>query len=290
MSAFTGHRSRPCTTSSSTFSPISRRSSMREIGQHLAEIEHLRPQRLPAREGQQLPHQARGAVGVLLDLHDVLEGRIGRLVRVEQEVGRHHDGGQHVVEVVRDAAGELADRFPSSAAGRTGSPARAARWSRAHRRSRPRRRARSSSTARDVEARRSARRSPLERGVDRRDLALPVGGLARSRLPAPRGRARRRRRGSSGLRPAPSLSTPGTCARTARWCARSCPALSTVAIAIGVIVEEAHEAHFGGALRIGAVAARAVEHQRARGAGRAVGAERDLVEQPHRHACGRRGS
>ena len=82
-----------------------------EVGQHLAEIEHLRPQRLPAREGQQLPHQARGAVGVLLDLHDVLEGRIGRLVRVEQEIGRHHDGGQHIVEVVRDAAGELADRL-----------------------------------------------------------------------------------------------------------------------------------------------------------------------------------
>ena len=81
-----------------------------EVGQRLAEIEHLRPQRLAARERQQLPHQARGAVGVLLDLHDVLERGIGRLVRVEQEVGRHHDGGEHVVEVVRDAAGELADR------------------------------------------------------------------------------------------------------------------------------------------------------------------------------------
>ena len=89
----------------------------RQVVQRLAEIEHLRPQRLLARERQQLPHQARGPVGVLLDLHDVLEGRIGRLVRVEQEVGRHHDGGQHVVEVVRDAAGELADRSPSSAAG-----------------------------------------------------------------------------------------------------------------------------------------------------------------------------
>ena len=32
-------------------------------------------------------------------------------MRVEQEVGRHHDGGEHVVEVVRDAAGELADRL-----------------------------------------------------------------------------------------------------------------------------------------------------------------------------------
>ena len=36
---------------------------------------------------------------------------IGRLVRVEQEIGRHHDGGEHVVEIVRDAAGELADRL-----------------------------------------------------------------------------------------------------------------------------------------------------------------------------------
>ncbi len=58
-----------------------------------------------------MPHQARRPVGVLLDLHDVLERRIGRLVRVEQEIGRHHDGGQHVVEVVGDAAGELADQL-----------------------------------------------------------------------------------------------------------------------------------------------------------------------------------
>ena len=41
------------------------------------------------------------------------------------------------------------------------------------------------------------------------------------------------------------------------------------------------------ALRIGAVIARAVEHKGARGAGRAVGAERRLVEEPHRAACGR---
>ncbi len=32
-------------------------------------------------------------------------------MRVQQEVGRHHDGGQHVVEVVGDAAGELADQL-----------------------------------------------------------------------------------------------------------------------------------------------------------------------------------
>ena len=43
------------------------------------------------------------------------------------------------------------------------------------------------------------------------------------------------------------------------------------------MVEEAHEAHFGGALRVGTLVARAVDHDRARGAGGAVGAERELV-------------
>ncbi len=81
----------------------------RQVGQHLAEHQHLRAQRLAARERQQLAHQAGGAVGVLLDVHDVLEGRIGRPVVGEQQIGEADDGGQHVVEVVRDAAGELAD-------------------------------------------------------------------------------------------------------------------------------------------------------------------------------------
>ena len=49
------------------------------------------------------------------------------------------------------------------------------------------------------------------------------------------------------------------------------------------VIEEAHEADFGGALRIGALVARAVDHQRARGAGHAVGAEGELVIEPHRH-------
>ena len=57
-----------------------------EIREHVAELEHLRAQRLPAREGQQLPHEAGGPVGVLLDLHDVLKGRIGRPVIGEQQV------------------------------------------------------------------------------------------------------------------------------------------------------------------------------------------------------------
>ena len=80
-----------------------------EVAQCFAEIEHLRTQGLLARERQQLPHKRGRAIGVLLDLHDVLKGRIGRLVRVQQEVGRHHDGGEDIVEIVGDAARQLAD-------------------------------------------------------------------------------------------------------------------------------------------------------------------------------------
>src|SRR5207245_2361074 len=49
------------------------------------------------------------------------------------------------------------------------------------------------------------------------------------------------------------------------------------------MIEEAHEAHFGGALRIGTIVTRAADHQRARCAGRAVGPECQLVVETHRH-------
>ena len=79
-----------------------------QIGEHLAELQHLRTQRLTPREGQQLTHEAGGAVGVLLDLHDVVEGRIGRPMVGEQKIGEADDRRQHIVEIVRDAAGKLA--------------------------------------------------------------------------------------------------------------------------------------------------------------------------------------
>ena len=147
-----------------------------ELGKDVAEIEHLRAQRLPPRERQQLPHQARRPVGVLLDLHDVLERRIGRLVRVEQEIGRHHDGGQHVVEVVRDAAGELADRLHAGAlVDLVLQRALAGGFERVD--DGGFRIALVVLDRGDVEAR-PAVVAAGQRGVDRRDLALPLGGSA----------------------------------------------------------------------------------------------------------------
>src|SRR5262249_44900595 len=80
-----------------------------EIRERLAEVDHLRAQGLLARERQQLPHQARGAVGVLLDVYNVLEGRIGRPMRIQQKVGRHHDRAEQIVEIVRDVSRQTAD-------------------------------------------------------------------------------------------------------------------------------------------------------------------------------------
>src|ERR1700739_2176693 len=49
------------------------------------------------------------------------------------------------------------------------------------------------------------------------------------------------------------------------------------------MIEEAHEADFGGALRIGALVTRAADHQRARRARHAVGPECQLVIDSHGH-------
>ena len=65
--------------------------------------------RLLAREAEQLGDETGGAVRRRLDVLDVLVGRIARPMRLQQQIGKADDRRQHVVEVVRDAARELAD-------------------------------------------------------------------------------------------------------------------------------------------------------------------------------------
>ena len=65
-----------------------------------------------AAEGQQLLRQRRRALAGLQDLADVAAQRVGARELVEHEQLRiADDHGEQVVEVVRDAAGELADGF-----------------------------------------------------------------------------------------------------------------------------------------------------------------------------------
>ena len=183
-----------------------------QVGEHLAQLQHLGLQRLPAREGQQLTHQAGGAVGAALDVHDVAVGGIGRAVRLQQQVGEADDGGQHVVEVVRHAAGELCRPPPSCGSARTSAPAPSARWRRWRRGWRPRVRAGPRQRA-DIDApRQLALRTPNETSMG----AAPVRPeTARSqRLGELAGRASSSPSGTQARRPSSARRgpRPRTCA------------------------------------------------------------------------------
>ena len=110
-SARTGQRSGACSNLSVTRSPSSRRSSSDSSVSVSASASTLRLQRLLAREGEQLAHQAGGAHRVLPHLVDLGEGGIAGRVAHQQQIAIADDRLQQIVEVVRDAARELADRL-----------------------------------------------------------------------------------------------------------------------------------------------------------------------------------
>ena len=94
---------------SATRSPSERASSDSSSPHERAEVEHLRRDDLAAAEHQQLAGQRRGAVGGAADLGDVVVDRVLGLELLLGEVDAGQDHRQQVVEVVRDAARELAD-------------------------------------------------------------------------------------------------------------------------------------------------------------------------------------
>ena len=78
----------------------------------LAQIDHHGIEALPAREGEQLPRQVLAALGGGLDRFERLnDPRLVRLEAALQDLRVAADDHQQVVEIVRDAAGELAERF-----------------------------------------------------------------------------------------------------------------------------------------------------------------------------------
>ncbi len=76
-----------------------------------ADVERLRLQGLAPREGQQLRGQLGGARDRVRDRGDVALPPLLAQLRPVQQVDRGADHGQEVVEVVRDAAGELSQRL-----------------------------------------------------------------------------------------------------------------------------------------------------------------------------------
>ena len=82
-----------------------------EVGDEPVQVQHTRPHDLAAAEGEELPREVGGALRGLLDLFERL-GEVGaQSGHRELEAGVALDDGEQVVEVVRDAGGELPDGF-----------------------------------------------------------------------------------------------------------------------------------------------------------------------------------
>ena len=88
--------------------------SLQQVG-HLRhdvrKLEDLRAQGLLPREGKKLSSEARGAVGIRLDLLDVVIVAVSRRMAHQHEVAMADDRGQDIVEIVSDPAGELSDHL-----------------------------------------------------------------------------------------------------------------------------------------------------------------------------------
>ena len=81
-----------------------------DIRYRAVDLDVARPQRLFSREGEQVLDQLGAALGGIVDqARDALQ--FGLILQARhQRLGIAGDHGQHVVEVVRDAAGQLADQ------------------------------------------------------------------------------------------------------------------------------------------------------------------------------------
>ena len=110
-SACTVHRSGSRSTFSVMPSPTRRRSICASSPITSPSASSLGLHGLLAAEGQQLAHQGGGAQRVLVDLVDLLEGGIARLVAHQQEFAIADDDGEQIVEVMRHAARQLAHRL-----------------------------------------------------------------------------------------------------------------------------------------------------------------------------------
>ena len=82
-----------------------------EVVEHRREVDLIGLQHLPAAEREQLLRQRRGALGGAPNLRGLLLNRRLRRRVLVDHAGVAENRGEHVVEVVRDAAGELADRL-----------------------------------------------------------------------------------------------------------------------------------------------------------------------------------
>ncbi len=85
---------------------------VRHAGNQAIDVDGFGPERLLTRKGQQTLGQGRGALGAFGGRVEIAaRPRVLVAEPAPQQVERAHDNGQHIVEVVGDAAGQLPDRL-----------------------------------------------------------------------------------------------------------------------------------------------------------------------------------
>ena len=94
-----------------TFSPERAAHVGLEFLDDVGEPQDGRPQGLTARIGQDLLHKLGRAGGAALDVHHVLEGGVGGAEPAQEQVRVADNGRKKVVEIVGDAASQLAHRL-----------------------------------------------------------------------------------------------------------------------------------------------------------------------------------
>ena len=93
------------------FSPSRRRSERSRFADEAVHFNDARLERVLPAEGEQLGRQVGGAVGGAANFSDVLRGLAFHPEFVQKQIAVAEDGGEKIIEVVRDAAGQLAERF-----------------------------------------------------------------------------------------------------------------------------------------------------------------------------------
>ena len=84
---------------------------LRNFRHDIRQLQDFRAKRLLARKGQQLTRERCGAIGIGADLLDIVIIAVTRRMAQQHQVAIADDGSQHIVEIMRHAAGKLPHRL-----------------------------------------------------------------------------------------------------------------------------------------------------------------------------------
>ena len=92
-------------------SPSNRRSRALEVGDQAVDLEDGRLERLAAAESEKLIGQGGGPAGGVANFLDLVSDLAFHRALGQEQIAVAENGGEKIIEIVRDAAGQLTERF-----------------------------------------------------------------------------------------------------------------------------------------------------------------------------------